>query len=54
LPAEVPLPVDIRQGDHLEFGRLGAYSLSGRTDFNGLHSDRLVLITGEGEWPPGE
>jgi ornithine decarboxylase len=52
LPAKVPLPADMREGDYIEFGRLGAYSLSGRTDFNGLHSDRLVWIHGKGEKPP--
>ncbi len=51
LPGDVDLPADIRPGDHLEFGCLGAYSLSGRTDFNGFRSDRIVTIT-EGT-PPG-
>jgi ornithine decarboxylase len=52
LPGLVPLPVDVRAGDYLEFGNIGAYSLSGRTDFNGYYSDRVVEITGEGERPP--
>lgn len=52
LPAEVMLPVDIRPGDYLEFGSIGAYSLSGRTRFNGHYSDRIVTITSEVEAPP--
>jgi ornithine decarboxylase len=47
------LPDDIRPGDHIEFGRIGAYSLSGRTRFNGHYSDLIVMIDGEGESPPG-
>ena len=50
LPGDVQLPTGIRPGDHLEFGNIGAYSLSGRTDFNGFFSDRIVTITNG--WPP--
>jgi ornithine decarboxylase len=53
LPGEVELPAGIRAGDYLEFGQIGAYSLSGRTNFNGLYSDRIVHITSPGERPPG-
>lgn len=52
LPGEVELPADLRAGDQLEFGQIGAYSLSGRTRFNGLYSDRIVHITSPGEKPP--
>jgi ornithine decarboxylase len=52
LPGKVELPLDIRPGDHLEFGGIGAYSLSGRTDFNGYYSDRIVTITSDIEFPP--
>ena len=52
LPGPVPLPVDIRAGDHLEFGNIGAYSISGRTDYNGYFSDRIVEITSPAEAPP--
>ena len=52
LPGLVELPTDIRPGDYLEFGNIGAYSLSGRTDFNGYHSDQIVTITSESELPP--
>jgi ornithine decarboxylase len=44
LPGEVELPVDIRAGDYIEFSGIGAYSLSGRTDFNGHYSDNIVTI----------
>lgn len=44
LPEPVPLPADIRAGDFIEFDSTGAYSLSGRTDFNGFYSDTLVTI----------
>jgi len=47
LPGEVPLPADIRAGDYLEFGQIGAYSLSGRTRFNGHYSEHIVRITGD-------
>jgi ornithine decarboxylase len=53
LPGEVDLPADIRAGDYIEFGQIGAYSLSGRTRFNGLYSDRIVRITSTTEHPPG-
>ena len=52
LPGKIDLPLDIRPGDHLEFGCIGAYSLSGRSDFNGYYSDRIVTITAESEFPP--
>lgn len=52
LPGKVELPTDIRPGDHIEFGNIGAYSLSGRTDFNGHYSDHIVMITSESERPP--
>jgi ornithine decarboxylase len=45
LPGTVDLPVGIRPGDHLEFGNIGAYSLSGRTSFNGFYSEQVVMIT---------
>ncbi len=51
LPGDVELPVDVRPGDYLEFGEIGAYSLAGRTRFNGFHSDQIVTIS-EGR-PPG-
>ena len=45
LPERVALPRDIAVGDHIVFDHTGAYSLSGRTDFNGFHSGAVVSIT---------
>jgi ornithine decarboxylase len=44
LPAPLPLPASIRTGDWVEFGLIGAYSLSNRTAFNGIYPDRFVRI----------
>ena len=52
MPGSVELPADIDVGDYIEFGSMGAYSLSGRTDFNGFHSDDVVLIKSESGVPP--
>lgn len=52
LPGLVPLPADMRPGDYLEFGNIGAYSIGGRTDYNGFHSDRIVTITSSTERGP--
>jgi ornithine decarboxylase len=52
MPGEVELPANIQAGDHLEFGNIGAYSLSGRTRFNGHFSDRIVEIVSSAELPP--
>ncbi len=53
LPEPVELPADIRAGDYLEFGTIGAYSLSGRSDFNGFHSNKVVSIDDAAALPPG-
>lgn len=52
LPGAVDLPAEIDTGDYLEFGNIGAYSLGGRTRFNGHFSDKIVHIEGRGELPP--
>jgi ornithine decarboxylase len=52
LPDPVDLPDDIRIGDYLEFGNIGAYSTSGRTRFNGHYSERLIQITSTDATPP--
>jgi ornithine decarboxylase len=44
LPAPVRLPADVREGDWIEFGRLGAYSNALATHFNGFHSDAYVQV----------
>ncbi len=52
LPARIELPVAIDVGDHIEFGSIGAYSLSGRTNFNGFYSDDVVSLTDSTALPP--
>jgi len=52
LPAPIDLPADIRAGDFIEFGSIGAYSLSGRTRFNGYYSEHIVSLTGGDAQPP--
>jgi len=49
----VDLPADIDVGDYIEFGSIGAYSLSGRSDFNGFFSDTVVEIESGDALPPG-
>jgi ornithine decarboxylase len=53
LSAMIDLPEDIAVGDYIEFGAIGAYSLSGRSDFNGFYSDIVVNITDKAQRPPG-
>ena len=45
LGAPFLLPEDVREGDWIEVGMMGAYSLSMRTRFNGFHTDRIVAVT---------
>jgi ornithine decarboxylase len=52
MPGAVDLPDQVKTGDHLEFGNIGAYSLAGRTRFNGHYSDHIVVISSELEFPP--
>ncbi len=44
LPIMFRLPQDLREGDWIEVGLLGAYSLAASTTFNGFHSDVFVEI----------
>ena len=53
LPLKVGLPADIQTGDYVEFGLIGAYSYSNRTDFNGFRSDEIAIIDGPDARPPG-
>lgn len=48
----VDLPVDIGVGDYIEFGSIGAYSLSGRSKFNGFFSNLVVTIDSPESLPP--
>ena len=38
------LPNNIREGDYVELGQLGAYGLTFRTNFNGFYSDKIVEV----------
>lgn len=51
LPFRIDLPVDLCEGDWIEFGLAGAYSNAMTTAFNGLRPDRWVRI--DGDLPPG-
>ena len=52
MPGSVELPEEADVGDYIEFGAMGAYSLSGRTRFNGFYSDDVVTITSGNALPP--
>jgi ornithine decarboxylase len=41
------LPADVKAGDYIEIGMLGAYGASMRTDFNGFRSDVTVTVEDE-------
>ena len=38
------LPNNIKEGDYIELGQLGAYGLTFRTQFNGFYSDTIVEL----------
>jgi len=38
------LPNNIKEGDYIEIGQLGAYSLTFRTKFNGFYSDEIFEV----------
>lgn len=44
LPPAFELPKDIREGDWIEIGSIGAYSLANATHFNGFHPDTMVEV----------
>jgi ornithine decarboxylase len=44
MPGPFILPADIGEGDYLEIGNLGAYSMQLRTEFNGFDRTELVDI----------
>lgn len=44
LGAPFTLPDDVREGDWIEIGMMGAYSLSMRTHFNGFFAKHIVAI----------
>ncbi len=38
------LPNNIKEGDYIELGQLGAYGITFRTNFNGFYSDEIVEL----------
>tara|TARA_B100000929_G_scaffold115224_1_gene91431 strand:- start:1037 stop:1519 length:483 start_codon:yes stop_codon:yes gene_type:complete len=38
------LPNNIKEGDYIELGQLGAYGLTFRTQFNGFYSDEIYEV----------
>ena len=38
------LPNNLKEGDYIEVGQLGAYSLTFRTKFNGFYSDKIFEV----------
>ena len=52
LSAPFTLPRDIAVGDWIEFGMMGAYTYTNRTQFNGFYPNATVLINGGNEGPP--
>jgi ornithine decarboxylase len=40
------LPEEIGEGDWIEFGRMGAYSIGMQTAFNGFYTDTVVQVAG--------
>lgn len=47
LPFPVELPDDIREGDCIEFGAIGAYGAACRSSFNGFFADTFVSVENE-------
>jgi ornithine decarboxylase len=48
------LTTDVAEGDYIEIGQAGAYTLELRTDFNGFYPDRFVDVTDDAFLPtPG-
>jgi ornithine decarboxylase len=43
-PRPISLPVDVAEGDWIEFGRIGAYGTACRTQFNGFYADTFVKV----------
>ena len=44
LAAQLVLPADVTEGDWIEIGMMGAYSLALRTEFNGCYPRTVVSI----------
>ncbi|MDX1517506.1 MAG: hypothetical protein R3288_11740 [Woeseiaceae bacterium] len=52
LPEPLAIPADVEVGDYIEFGSIGAYSVSGRTGFNGFHAGDMFVIDDPDASPP--
>lgn len=52
LPEPLAIPADVEVGDYIEFGSIGAYSISGRTDFNGFDAGGIFVIDDPDVAPP--
>ena len=48
MPGPFSLPADIREGDWIEIGMLGAYSATMRTAFNGFDGVQLATLSDQG------
>jgi ornithine decarboxylase len=46
-PEPLRLPVDLREGDWIEMGRIGAYGSACRTRFNGFYAETFVEVERE-------
>jgi ornithine decarboxylase len=44
LPMKVSVPADVRDGDYIEFGTLGAYGAATMTRFNGYGGHETVIV----------
>lgn len=44
MPYAMDLPEDVREGDWIEFGQVGAYSNAMRTTFNGFYPETFVTV----------
>ena len=48
------LAADVREGDYIEIGQAGAYTVELRTDFNGFFPDRFVEVEDDAFLPSAE
>ncbi|MFZ4761492.1 MAG: type III PLP-dependent enzyme [Alphaproteobacteria bacterium] len=51
LPGPYMLPSDIREGDWIEIGQMGAYSMAMRSQFNGFQTQKTVFLEDWGLQP---
>ncbi|MCJ7557829.1 MAG: type III PLP-dependent enzyme [Gammaproteobacteria bacterium] len=52
LPRPFYLPANIQRDDWIEFGNMGAYSLTNRTGFNGFYPNTFARLDGADALPP--